>query len=499
MDKQELRAALKQDSSMSQRLFNGSFGLRMQALRVLTTGRASQYKYPEGLGDRDTNPYLTSGYSDNTMEFNGIIVKGAKSAVRQLAVLEQIVDSHLKAEERLWPLTMAPTKVYLHDLDFLKDNCTRANFKEFSHRLTQKYGEVRSLMAGVHVGYSVDERLLDWIYDQFGRDEYQDKVTFKNETYFKLGQHFVLWQWLFTYLFGASPVAPMAKDVVAPKLDHQIRSLRNSSLGYGNLAGEQVNYGSFDQYEQSLNHFLQDGTYMNAQEFQGPVCLHNHVGDLHQGGASYLSLRTFDLDPFAATGMSEDTLDFLELVMVHALLSDSKTYSQDDLQEAIARNQEVAMQDPTDQPEWLRDAAIALTDELEKFCEEYDAPRQYRLALKFVQRRIEDPSLTIAGQMVANAESGNFMSFGLKLANDRFSLQVQSGQPLEVMGKVCSKSIQNMIKAAIVSGVEVEYENHQVSFTYKGETKLIDPTLEIEMPHGPLGELQRMFPQLVQD
>lgn len=499
MDKQELRTALKQDPAMSQRLFNSSFGLRMQALRVLTTGRASQHDYPKGLGNRTTNPYLTSGYSDNTMEFNGIIVKGAKSAVRQMAVLQQIVDSHLSSEERLWPLSLAPTAVYLHDLDLLKDNCTRPDFKDFSHRLTAKYGEIPALMAGVHVGYSVDHQLIEWIYDRFGKDEYKDEVNFRNELYFKLGQHYVLWQWLFTYLFGASPVPPMAQDVLAPKLDHQIRSLRNSSLGYGNLTNEEVNYGSFDQYEQSLNQFLHDGTYQNMQEFQGPVCLHNEAGDLHQGGATYLSLRMFDLDPFATTGMSEDTLNFVELVMVHSLLSDSKTYSQDDLQKAIARNQEVAMQDPLEQPEWLKEAATKLTDELEKFCDEYDAPRQYRLALKFVQRRIEDPSLTIAGQMVANTESGNFMSFGLKLANDRFSIQVQSGQPLEVMGKVCSKSIQNMIKAAIVSGVEVEYQNHQVWFSYKNQRKAIEPTLEIEMPHGPLGELQRMFPQLAQD
>lgn len=137
MKKQELREALKQNPAMGQRLFNSSFGLRMQALRVLTTGRASTYGYPKGLGDRETNPHLTSGYSDNTMGFNGIIVKGAKSAVRQLAVLQQIVDSHLSAEERLWPLSLAPTAVYLHDMDYLSSNCTRADFTDFSQRLTQ--------------------------------------------------------------------------------------------------------------------------------------------------------------------------------------------------------------------------------------------------------------------------------------------------------------------------------------------------------------------------
>lgn len=126
-------------------------------------------------------------------------------------------------------------------------------------------------MAGVHVGYSIDHKLVQWIYDNFGKDQYKDEAAFRNDLYFKLGQHYVLWQWLFTYLFGASPVAPMSKDVVAPKLDHQIRSLRNSSMGYGNLTDEQVNYASFDQYEQSLNQFLQDGTYQNIQEFQGPV------------------------------------------------------------------------------------------------------------------------------------------------------------------------------------------------------------------------------------
>lgn len=496
MDKQALREALQAQPDLLAKLFQGSFGIRLQALRVLNTGRVSRLPYPSGLGNRETNPYLTSGYSDNLMEFNGIITQGARSAVRQLGILEQLVDSHLDDEERLWPFSLAPSAVYEKDLDFLKNNCSRPSRKDWAARMTEKYGEIRSLMGGVHIGYNLNTDVMDMIFERFGDGHFADRTTFQNKVYFKLGQDFFCWRWLFTYLYGASPIPPKVQKIVAPQLDHQIRSLRNSPYGYGNLANERVSYLSFDEYERTLQEYLSNGTYQDVAEFQGPVGLHNGDDDLASGGASYLSLRSFDLDPFATAGISEDTLNFVELVLLYFLLSDHPDVSQADLDLAQKRNEEVALQDPLDMPEWVTKEAKRLTDALDQFVQDYQAPKRYQLALRFVKRRLEDPHLTLAGQMVEKTESGSFLSFGLKLANDRFTGLIQSHEPLEVMGSVCSKSIQEMIREAIVLGIRVQFSDDEVSFSYGDHTEEFSPDMAVGTSEGPKTELRRLFPEV---
>ena len=91
--------------------------------------------------------------------------------------------------------------------------------------------------------------------------------------------------------------------------------------------------------------------------------------------------------------------------MVYLLLTPQPDLTAADLQAAQARNEEVALQDPTEQTAWMKEEAQAFTQRLADFCEAYDAPRAYRLALKFVQRRIEDPSLTLAGATVGEGRT----------------------------------------------------------------------------------------------
>ena len=94
MDKAKLQAACH-EPALQKLLYEGRFGLRMEAHRVVTNGRASQYPFPKTLDRRGINPYLTSGVTDNLMEFNAVIMKEAKAAVRQLEILQQIVDRQL--------------------------------------------------------------------------------------------------------------------------------------------------------------------------------------------------------------------------------------------------------------------------------------------------------------------------------------------------------------------------------------------------------------------
>ena len=203
----------------------------------------------------------------------------------------------------------------------------------------------------------------------------------------------------------------------------------------------------------------------------------------------------FDLDPFAAAGISEDTLNFLELVMVYLLLTPQPDLTAADLQAAQARNEEVALQDPTEQTAWMKEEAQAFTQRLADFCEAYDAPRAYRLALKFVQRRIEDPSLTLAGQLLAKAEHGTFLSFGLKVANDRYSHLLQSGQTLSVIAAGYSPSVQRLIRAAILQGIQV-WLNEDVAFEFGGQTVHVPADAELALPDGAAAYLKQLLPDL---
>ena len=497
MNKQELEKAFH-EPRFRDLLFEGKFGMRTEMHRILTNGRASTFPYPKELGNRNCNPYLTSGYSDNLMEFNAIIVRSAKAAVRQLEILEQIVDGDLHPTERLWPLSLAPTPVYLHDLETLSDSCTKKGAKERYQRLTDKCGVKSALLGGVHIGYSLDEDLIAMLYDQFGKEEFPSEPTFRNYLYFKLGLGYYALQWLFTYLFGASPVPPMVRDLLTPDVDHQVRSFRNGPQGFHNVPGEQVSYASFDEYVASYSKFLDDGTYLDSNDFCGPVALHGETDDVHklpEEGVKFISMRMFDLDPFSRAGISEDTLNFIELAMAYHLVKPVGEYTPEEIAHARERNLEVAMQDPTEQFDWTKEEATEFTDKLAEFCDEYDAPKRYRMALKFVQRRIEDPSLTICGQMVNQIDDGKLLSFGLKIANDRFSQLVQSGKPLTVISEGSSVSVQRLVRVAITLGIQVWF-NDEVEFEYGDHTEKLDPEIEIEMPQGPEDYLRAMFPEV---
>lgn len=206
-EKQAKLLKMLSEGSLNERMFNASFGLRLEEHRILTNGRASRYEYPKNLSSRKTNPYLLSGFSDNLMEFTTPIVRGSKATCQQLKVLEQIVDSQLHEDERIWPLSLAPAPEYQHDLEFVGNNCSQPWNKEYTNYLREKYGIKRMILGGAHIGFNLDQELLDALYDQSFKDDFATRADFQNAVYFKMAQCFCLWRWLFTYLYGASPVS----------------------------------------------------------------------------------------------------------------------------------------------------------------------------------------------------------------------------------------------------------------------------------------------------
>ena len=73
---------------------------------------------------------------------------------------------------------------------------------EYHDYLQQKYGTAREIFTGVHVNYSINQTLVQSLWDFGFNEDFATLADFKNALNFKLAQSFVLWRWLFTYFLG---------------------------------------------------------------------------------------------------------------------------------------------------------------------------------------------------------------------------------------------------------------------------------------------------------
>ena len=497
---EQIKSALN-EPDMNARMFACRFGLEAKKHRVVTNGRASRYPYPANLRTRQYNIYLNSGFTDDMIDFETPPVVGSKTAVTYLKMLEQIMIEQLHNDERLWPLSMAPAPLYQNDLDFLKDHFTKPWNQGNHDYLGKKYGIVKEIMGDVHINFGLDDGLISELYRRFYQDEYGSEIDFRNHLYFKLAQVYYLYQWLFTYLFGASPVTEDMPESFPDNLELPVRSIRASEFGDDNIASERVTYNSLEEHVDQLQEFIDNGTFYNLKEFFGPVRLRGRQHDLRnlkesmKKGINYLEFRNLDLDPLSRAGISDDTLNFLELLLLHAIITPLPDDLTDRLATAHKLNNEVALQAPTDETEEMKDAANAIIDELQKFVEDFNAPREYRLALTFAKRRVEDPSLTISGQLADRIEDGNLLSVGLKIANDRYTNNINYQHPLQAISKDYSDDIQKLLRAAIELGVEFELGDNLVTLSVGDHHEIYQAQESLDLSKGAREFVLTAFPE----
>ena len=310
-----------QQQQLEGKLFGGFFGLEVEQHRVLTNGKLSRHPYPAAFSSRRHNPYLKTDFCDNMFELAAPSVQGATAAVQNLKYLQQIVNGHLAADERIWPLSiMAPLSA--DDLAFATTFNTRQWMADYHDYLGAKYGIARELMAGVHVNFSLHRDLIASLFAASGQS---DLAAFKNHLYFRLAQGFVAHRWLFTYLFGASPVLANPLKGMPDNLAFPVRSLRSSDFGYTNLPSETITYSSLGAQLDQLKRFVAEGKFYSLHEFYGPVRLKSrgaNLDDLIAHGTERLEFRVFDLDPLSRAGISNDTLNFLEVFLAYWLVAD---------------------------------------------------------------------------------------------------------------------------------------------------------------------------------
>ncbi|MDB5930331.1 MAG: glutamate-cysteine ligase [Polaromonas sp.] len=323
-------------------------GIEKESLRAQPSGALALTPHPASLGSALTHPSITTDFSESQVE----LVTGAhaspEAALEELTQLHQFTYHALKetGDEMLWVSSMPcglPTDETIPIARFGSSNVGRAK-SVYRMGLSHRYGRRMQTISGIHYNWSLPG------------------VT--SEQYFGLIRNFRRHAFLLLYLFGASPA--VCSSFVAGR-QHALEkltdttmymphgtSLRMGRLGYQSdaQASLAVSYNSLEGYGASLQDALSrpypayetvgirnpGGDYNQLattllqieNEFYGTIrpkrVIRQGERPLHalrERGVEYIEVRLMDLDPFEPVGINAQTMRFIDVFLLHCLLSSS--------------------------------------------------------------------------------------------------------------------------------------------------------------------------------
>lgn len=327
-------------------------GIEKESLRAQTSGALALTPHPAALGSALTHPSITTDFSESQVELVTSAHASPEAALEELTQLHQFTYRALQGncegsgDEMLWVSSMPcglPTDETIPIARFGSSNVGRAK-SVYRMGLSHRYGRRMQTISGIHYNWSLPG------------------VT--SEQYFALIRNFRRHAFVLLYLFGASPA--VCSTFVAGR-QHELQaltpntmymphgtSLRMGRLGYQSdaQASLAVSYNSLEGYAASLQDALSrpypayeavgirnpGGDYNQLattllqieNEFYGTIrpkrVIRQGERPLHalrERGVEYIEVRLMDLDPFETVGINAQTMRFIDVFLLHCLLSDS--------------------------------------------------------------------------------------------------------------------------------------------------------------------------------
>jgi glutamate--cysteine ligase len=336
-------------------------GIEKESLRTLPSGALCATPHPVALGSALTHPHITTDYSESQLE----LITGAHldidACLDQLTQIHQYVYRSI-GDEMLWVGSMPcglPADENIPIGVYGTSNVARAK-SVYRMGLGHRYGRRMQTISGIHYNWSLP--------------------GLSSDDYFGLIRNFRRHSFVLLYLFGASPA--VCGSFVAGR-EHGLQplhggtlylphatSLRMGRLGYQSdaQASLAVSYNSLHSYGASLQDALTQpyppyeaigirnpgGEYTQLatsllqieNEFYGTIrpkrVIYPGERPLHalrERGVEYVEVRCMDLDPFVPVGIEAATMRFIDLFLMHCLLSDSPPDTPQELA-ALGRNQQ---------------------------------------------------------------------------------------------------------------------------------------------------------------
>ncbi|MGX7052304.1 glutamate--cysteine ligase [Leuconostoc palmae] len=399
-------------------LFSGTFGIEIEEHRIqISTRSLSQHPHADILGNRRTQPYFQTDFSESQEELVTAPQFSTQKALTHLHELQFMLSTVLANDELIWPLSMPP-HLSVSDIDYLKTHFERSWYQDYRDVLLKRYGPFQHIMAGVHVNFSPTDSIVNWFQEQ---QQLNSIIEAQNTLFFQIAQQIVHYRWFITYLFGAAPVSENPDDKIPNDKSKIARSWRASNFGFTNHSNITIDYLNLTDHITQIKEHLADGKLYDKSEFYGPVRLKSsgNLDQLLANGAKYLEFRMFDIDPFAIDGISQLALDLLQLLIIDAIIN-PQTWDNHSLRSASDRNHVVALQNPSEQltkENYL--LATQLMIRLKKIVA--DAPIEskdrYHNVLHTINTMLQQPLLTISGQLLSHIDNNNsLITFGMMQA-----------------------------------------------------------------------------------
>jgi glutamate--cysteine ligase len=347
-------------------------GIEKESLRTRPDGTLATTPHPIALGSALTHPHITTDFSEAQLELITGVHTSAEACLAELEDIHRFVYHHI-GDELLWGTSMPcylPEEQNIPIARYGPSNVGRAK-TVYRTGLSYRYGRRMQTISGIHYNFSLPESVwpLPGLADA-------------NAGYFALIRNFRRHGWMLLYLFGASPavcasfVAGRAHDLVelSPGTLHRpgATSLRMGRLGYLSEAQDSlsVSYNDLASYAASLQDALtqpyppyeeigiRDGdTYRQLavsllqieNEFYSTIRPKRVIqpGErplhaLRERGVQYVEVRALDLDPFSPIGITADTVRFLDIFLLHCLLTESPPDSPQEIESNVRNKQLVA-------------------------------------------------------------------------------------------------------------------------------------------------------------
>ena len=333
-------------------------GIEKESLRVRPDGALAVTPHPPALGSPLTHPHITTDFSESQLELITGAHPGIDDCLTELTRVHQFVYKNI-GDQLLWCSSMPCNLPGDGEIPIGRYGRSNVGRMKTIYRtgLSYRYGRRMQAISGIHYNFSLP--------------------GVSSEDYFSLIRNFRRHSWLPLYLFGASPA--VCSTFVAGR-KHELQelrpgtmylphatSLRMGRLGYQSDAQAAlcVSYNSLESYAASLDDALTkpfpryqkigvgEGTdykQLNTSllqienEFYSTVRPKRRIrpGErplhaLRERGVEYVEVRLMDLDPFNAIGIGAPTMRFLDVFLLHCLLSESPPDTPQEIG-AIGRN-----------------------------------------------------------------------------------------------------------------------------------------------------------------
>lgn len=462
-------------------ILKGTFGVEREGLRVDFDGVLSKKSHPKAFGDKLSNPYITTDFSESQIEVITPTFNSLEEVYNCLNSLYNITALELE-DEYLWPQSM-PCNIPDDEnipISFYDEGEAGKLARAYREKLHKKYGGKKQLISGIHYNFSFNEKVINHLYEN--TDKVVSYNEFRDNIYLKVARNYLRYRWLLIYALGGTAVIHESyskeciktlKEISSGTFTSEgVLSYRNSECGYKNDIELFPSYKSVQEYVGSINTFINDGVIDSHKELYSQVRLkakdnYNFFDSLLNEGIDYLEIRSTDINPFDKAGISLEDLKFINIFTLFLLTEEEEDYlywQEEALynQNTIAKFGQQNVMLRSNGKQILREKwSLDILNKVMKINEELDLGHEE--IIENIKERVLDSKLTYAYRIWEKSKKEGYLNAHLDLAKkykseaykDRFKLY--GFEDLEL-------STQILMKEAMKRGIKVDLVDRTENF-----------------------------------